>query len=131
MRHRVIVLGAAGSIALASCSTSGQGGQAATATPLGTVRAWFAAVDSQNVGAAEALFTLSTRSRTDWVNNVPKNAFTNLRCQPETRSTGTQAEVHCTFTEAPGSWSGNPDTFWNVHLTKAEGRWLIDGYGQG
>ncbi len=115
----------------AGCSADTPAVQSSTPSPMRTVAAWFDAIDSQNVGAARALFVPASQSQTGWVANAPKNAFTDVRCHPEPPSTSTRAAIYCTFKEAPGSWSGNPDTFWNVYVTKSRSRWLITGYGQG
>lgn len=104
---------------------------AALADPGGAVSAWFDAIQARDVFAARALFLPASADQTDWVANAPKNAFNHVSCRQLGRL-GTTATFYCTFQEAPGNWSGNRDTFWNIYLQKTSaGKWLIDGYGQG
>jgi len=108
---------------------------AQTSTPLGTVNAWFRAINSGDARGAKALFA-DDPAQTSWVSQAPHNAFTNVDCREVTPRAGAQAErrgasVHCTFTEAPGNWMGNPDSYWTVGLVRGPGnRWLITSYGQ-
>jgi hypothetical protein len=105
---------------------------AALAEPSGTVAAWFDAINARDVVAAKSLFEPSSADQTDWVATAPKNAFNDVGCREVGRPTSTTAAFHCTFEEAPGNWSGNRDTFWNIYLQKASSeKWLISGYGQG
>jgi len=104
---------------------------AALADPGGTVAAWFEAINARDAAAARSLFEPSSADQTDWVANAPKNAFSDVGCRKLGRTTSTTATFHCTFQEAPGNWSGNRDTFWNISLQKASSeKWLISGYGQ-
>ena len=108
---------------------------AQTSTPLGTVNAWFRAINSQDETGAMKLFA-DDPAQTGWVSDAPHNAFTNVDCHEVTPPPGARAgpggaSVHCTFKEAPGNWMGNPDSYWTVGLVKAPGnRWLITSYGQ-
>ncbi len=131
VRRRLIGLTIAGSLLLGACSSSGREAMPKISdptTPTETALAWFAAIDAQDQKATDALMTSS--SDWDWTNPAPKNAFTNVRCHPEGQSTGAGASVHCTFTEAPGDWSGNPDTWWTIYMQKSGGKWLVYDHGQ-
>ena len=101
------------------------------AGPVQTVASWFDAINSRNVSAAKQLVTPNeVAAQSEWA-GTPSPAFTKLHCRL-TSSTKSSAEVLCTFQEAPGSWSGNPDTFWSISLTKGTaGQWLVDNWGQG
>jgi hypothetical protein len=132
MRRPLVVLALAGPMMLGACSASAQSAPPPLSTTAEqTVLAWFAAMNARDTRAAAALFVPSSRWETENLGQIPKNAFTNLRCEPQGRSTSNKATIHCTFKEAPGSWSGNPDTWWDVHLEKTGTKWLITDHGQG
>jgi hypothetical protein len=136
-RHRTLAMLALLTL-LAACGTTQSSAPinaAQTSTPLGTVNAWFRAINSNDEQGAMKLFA-DDPAQTGWVSDAPHNAFTNVDCHEVAPPTGAPvdpqgASVHCTFTEAPGNWMGNPDSYWTVGLVKAPGkRWLITTYGQ-
>jgi len=141
---RWLLVGVVGLGLLGGCGVDGSGSPAsstdcpvgstcaARADPGATVSDWFDAINARDVVAATSLFEPSSSDQTDWVANAPKNAFNDVVCREIGRTTSTTATFHCTFQEAPGNWSGNSDTFWNISLQKVSTeKWLISGYGHG
>ncbi len=126
------------SLALAACSSSSASPPATTtpeSAPLGTVNAWFAAINHKDGTLAGTFFTPTAQREqpeslwSTYQSDGPP--FANVKCGTHTQQAKT-AVVVCTFTEAPSPDAGNPDSFWAVSLEKsAGGRWLITGYGQG
>ena len=123
---------------LSACATTQSSAPidaAQTSTPLETVNAWFRAINSNDEQGAMKLFA-EDAAQTSWVSNAPHNAFTNVDCHEVMPPAGARvdhqgASVHCTFTEAPGDWMGNPDSYWTVGLVRTPGNhWLITTYGQ-
>jgi hypothetical protein len=88
-------------------------------------------MNAQDVKTTQALLAPSARNPIDAATEPPKSAFRNIRCKPQGQNTSNRATIYCSFTEAPGQWMGNPDTWWTVSLTKTGGRWFITDHGQG
>jgi hypothetical protein len=104
-------------------------GPSATATPRGTVLAWFAAINGKDARTARSYFAPDARYMMDWgpVSGWPR--FTKLHCKTLSRRRA-HAGVHCTFHESRSPSEGNPDTWWSIDLRRAGRRWLIENYGQ-
>jgi hypothetical protein len=123
------------STACGSATASSTTNSAQTRTPIATVDSWFRAINSGDAQGAAKLFA-DDPAQTSWIPDAPHNAFTNVDCHDVVPPGGAQASprgaaVRCTFTEAPGNWMGNPDSYWTISLTKSsDDRWLITTYGQ-
>jgi hypothetical protein len=133
MRRSFTLLAAVGLCVLAACSTTTEHASAPSVplTPTETVLAWFHAMNAQDGAATQAYLASSARYPSDAAGTIPRNGFRKVHCRPLGRTTRTKATVYCSFTEAPGTWMGNPDTWWTVALRNSGGRWLITNHGQG
>ena len=102
------------------------------ATPLGSARGWFRAINDHDRRRLLFYVAADARDQMGWARPAaPWPKFTDLRCR-DIKTATLHARVRCTFHEL-GSLAvvGNRDNFWDVYLRHTSGAWLIDGYGQG
>jgi hypothetical protein len=92
------------------------------------VSAWFRAINAEDKTAENFV---SAPFKEGWSHPARWSTFSDLRCHTQSQ-TQSSATIRCDFSESPSSNEGNPDTFWDIHLTRQpSGQWLITNYGQG
>jgi hypothetical protein len=101
-------------------------------TPLSSTLGWFKAINAHDRRQLLFYVASSAQDQMGWAApSVAWSKFTDLHCKTLKTSSGSRAEVLCTFHESASPSEGNPDTFWDVYLHHAGGGWLIYSYGQG
>ena len=97
-------------------------------TPQQTVAAWFHSINAKDKTAQTFV---SARFKAGWRRPADWSTFRDLRCLTQAQ-TSSSATIRCDFSESPSLDEGNPDRFWEIHLThQTSGQWLITNYGQG
>ncbi len=100
----------------------------ASQTPQQTVNAWFQAINTKDKTAQNFV---AAPFKEGWSRPSTWSTYSDLRCHPQSQTSST-ATIRCDFSESPSPGEGNPDTFWDIHLThEPSGKWLITNYGQG
>jgi hypothetical protein len=119
-------------VCLSGCSSASVAHPDTALTPVQTAMAWFHAINTDNVAAADALFVPSQVQQIAWMDQprADLSTFSDVRCS-STSTSANAASVRCTFNESASPTEGNPDSFWSIYMQKAtSGRWLINAYGQ-
>ena len=121
-------------VVLTSCSSSRASKSVSAPAPKEATLAWFAAINGRNAAAVRSMMQPGSEAEQSWFagNWAPSQwpTFTNVDCH-SLDSTGDRARLQCSFDESQAPSVGNPDSFWDISLSRQPGRsWLVSSYGQ-
>lgn len=134
-RRLLPVILAAAALAPGALAAGGAGAETSwppRATPMGSTRGWFRAINAHD--RRRLLWYVAPRARNlmGWARpSVSWSKFTDLHCWRNKSLTRGQVRISCTFHESASPTEGNPDSRWDVYLEHKRGVWLIVNYGQG